>query len=188
MKVIRIPMIFLLILLIHAAAAYGHRPVMIKNKSSKDQPVLVDEPEISWAYYGILEGEPHYYMIESSESFNLYVNILVPDFHPDGEPILRHDMSFKIFVKDKLLYTGEGLKNDWHRFYEKYGKDHYYWGPEFDQNVEAGTYEVLVYNSANIGKYALAIGKIEKFNFLSIMGAIAKAKYLDMWFFKSNAK
>jgi hypothetical protein len=97
-------------------------------------------------------------------------------------------MSFKIFVEDKLLYTGEGLKNDWHRFYEKYGKDHYYWGPEFDQNVEAGTYKVLVYNSANSGKYALAIGKIEKFNFLSIMGAIAKAKYLDMWFFKSNAK
>jgi hypothetical protein len=188
MKAIRLSVICILIFLIYAAAAYAHRPVIVKNKSSKDNPVLVDEPEISWAYYGVLEGEPHYYKIDSSQPFNLYVNILVPDFHPDGEPVLRHDMSFKIFSEDTLFYEGEGLNNEWHRFYEEYGKDHYYWGPEFDQNVEAGTYSVVVYNSTNSGKYALAIGKREKFNFLSIMGAMVKAKHLDIWFFKGDAK
>lgn len=188
MKAARIAMIIIPLLLLHTAAAEAQRPVMVKNRSSENNPVIVDEPEISWAYYGILEGEPHHYRIVSSEPFDLYVNILVPDFQPGGEPVLFHDMSFRVYTGDEMLYEGDGQKTDRHRYYEKYGRDHYYWGPEFDQTVEAGTYSVIVYNSLNSGKYSLAIGKIEKFNFLTITGAMAKAMYLDMWFFKDKSK
>lgn len=173
-----------LLLLLFARSAYAHRPVIVKNRGTKEEPVVVKEPEISWAYYGLLEGEPRYYKIVSSEPFDLYVNILVPDPEPEGEPQERHDMSFQIFKGENLLYTGEGLDYEWHRFYEKYGKDHYYWGPEFDQRVEAGIYYVRIYNSNNRGKYSLAVGKIEKFNLFSIIGAIIKAKSLDRWFFE----
>jgi hypothetical protein len=185
-KVRRISMIFLLVFLLQAAAVYGHRPVMVKNRSSKEHPVVVEKPEISWAYYGILDGEPHYYTISSSVPFNLYVNILVPDFQPDGELLQHHDMSFRVLAGDEILYTADGLSGDWRRYYEEYGRDHYYWGPEFDRDVEAGIYSVLVYNGTNRGKYALAIGKIEKFNFITIMGAMVKAIYLDTWFFRER--
>ncbi len=180
-------MICLLLLLLLAAEAHAHRPIMVKNRSSEDNPVVVDEPEISWAYYGVLEGNPHYYRIVSSEPFNLYVNLLVPDFHPDGEPIKRHDMSFRVFAGDELLYEADGMQSGWRRYFEKYGRDHYYWGPEFDRTVEAGTYSVVVYNSLNSGKYSLAIGKVEKFNFITITGAMVKALYLDMWFFRDKS-
>jgi hypothetical protein len=184
MKTSRYHFVVILVLLFLARDLYAHRPVIVKSNSSLDNPVLVEEPEISWAYYGILDGKDHYYEIVYSEPFNLYVNILVPDYNPDEEPIRFHDMSFQIFRDEQLLFTGTGMDIQWRRFYEEYGKDHYYWGPEFEQTVEAGTYYVRVFNSNNRGKYSLAIGKIEKFTFPVIVGAIFKAQSLDRWFFK----
>ncbi len=178
--------IVILVILFFAGDLYAHRPVIVKSKSSQDNPVMVEEPETSWAYYGILDGENHYYKIVYSEPFNLYVNILVPDYNPDGAPIRAHDMSFQIFRDQELLFTGIGLETEWRRFYEKYGKDHYYWGPEFEQDVEGGTYYVRVYNTDNKGKYSLAIGKIENFTFPVIVGAIFKTQSLDRWFFKES--
>lgn len=174
----------IILLLLVRGAAYAHRPVIVKNKSSKENPVEVNEPEISWAFFGELQGAPHYYKIISQEPFNLYVNILVPDLSPDGAAVTKHDMSFHVFHDNVLIFTAQGLNEEWRRYYEEYGRDHYYWGPELDRNVDTGTYYVEIFNSNNNGKYSLAIGKVEKFNFFSLMGAIIKAKSLDRWFFK----
>jgi hypothetical protein len=167
-------------------SASAHRPVIVKDEASMQNPVLVEEPEISWAYYGRLEGEPHYFKIQATETFDLYVNILVPDFDPRGEPVAHHDMSFEIIKDERILYRAEGLEFQWKRFYEKYGRDHYYWGPEYDQKTEAGTYTIKVFNSGNSGKYSLAIGKIEKFTLPVLIGAMIKAQSLDRWFFKRD--
>lgn len=167
-------------------SASAHRPVIVKDEASIQNPLLVKEPEISFAYYGRLEGEPHYFKIQSSETFNLYVNILVPDFEPEGEPVYHHDMSFEIIEAERIVYRAVGLEFQWKRFYEKYGRDHYYWGPEYDQKAEAGTYIIKVFNSGNSGKYSLAIGKIEKFTFPVFIGAMFKAQSLDRWFFKKD--
>ncbi|UCB44913.1 MAG: hypothetical protein JSV25_11945 [Spirochaetota bacterium] len=183
MKIKKIYFMFLMLLLL-GQTAYAHRPVIVKNNSSKQNPVLVERPEISWAYYGELDDKSHYYRIVSEVPFNLYVNILVPDTDPEGRLIETHDMSFQIFKNDTMIYTAEGKRSQWKRFYEEYGKDHYYMGAEYDQNAEAGEYIVRVYNSANRGKYSLAIGKIEKFTLVSLIDAIAKAQSLDEWFFK----
>jgi hypothetical protein len=164
--------------------AYAHRPVIVKNNSSKQNPVLVEKPEISWAYYGELDDKSHYYKIVSKEPFTFYVNVLVPDTDPEGRLIKKHDMSFQIFKDNTLLFTAEGMNSEWKRFYEEYGRDYYYMGPEFEQNTEAGEYYVRIYNSANRGKYSLAIGKIEKWNLVSLIDAIVKAQSLDEWFFK----
>lgn len=179
--------IFLAILIFSAASGYhlyAHRPVIVGSEGSKDNPVVVDRPQISWAYYGKLEGEPRYFKIVSAEPFTLYVNILVPDYEPDGEPILSHDLSFEIFKGDKLVHRVEGLGSRWKRFYEPYGKDHYYMGPEYEKVVEAGEYMVRVFNSTNRGKYSLAIGTIEKWTIVGLIEAIDRAKSLDEWFFK----
>ena len=67
---------------------------------------------------------------------------------------------------------------------EKYGRDHYYMGPECDTKAGEGIYWVRVFNGTNRGRYALAIGKREKFTFFSLVGAIVRARSLDRWFFK----
>jgi hypothetical protein len=165
-------------------AAFAHIPVIVKTKSSKENPVLVKKPEISYAYYGQLAGTIHYYKIEAPKAFLLYVNILVPDYSPKSDPILRHDMSFEVWKDNVCLFSGEGLNVDWRRFYEKYGRDHYYMGSEFERQMDAGTYLIRVFNTNNTGKYSLAIGKKEKFTVISIIGAFFKAWSLDRWFFK----
>jgi hypothetical protein len=183
------PMIYFLttvLISLSAWSAQSHRPVIVKEEVSREKPVIVEEPEISWAYYGTLEGEPHYFKILSSEGFNLYMNILVPDFDPEGKPIKYHDMSIEILRDDELIYREEGLDNEWMRFYEKYGRDHYYWGPEYDRYVEGGTYFIKVFNSMNSGRYSIAIGKIEKFTIPIFIDALFKAKSLDRWFFKED--
>jgi len=171
-------------LLFIAAIAHAHNPVIVKKDSSKEKPVLIEKPEISYAYYGELAGEPHYYKIVSPKPFTLYVNILVPDYSPKTDPIMRHDMSFQVLKDDTVIFTAEGMNSDWHRFYEEYGKDHYYMGPEFEQKADAGTYYVKVYNKNNDGKYSLATGKEEKFGFFGIIKAFFRARSLDKWFFK----
>jgi len=173
-----------LILLLSAATAHAHRPVIVKKQSSREKPVLVKKPEISYAYYGELAGEPHYYKIVSSKPFTLYVNILVPDLSPKTEPITKHDMSFQVLKDDASIFTAGGNDAEWKRFYEKYGRDHYYMGPEFEQKMDAETYYVKVFNKENTGRYSLAIGKIEKFTPWGLIGALLKARSLDRWFFK----
>lgn len=168
--------------------ALAHNPVIVKNKSSKENPVLVRRPEISYAYYGELGGEPHYYKIEAASPFHLYVNILVPDFAPKSPPVVSHDMSFEVLQDSIGLITQEGLGTEWTRFYEKYGRDHYYIGPEFENDVEAGIYYVKVYNPNNKGRYALAIGKKESFTIFSFFSALFKAWSLDRWFFKPASR
>ena len=165
-------------------AAFAHIPVVVKTKSSKEFPVFVKKPEISYAYYGLLAGHDHYYKIESTKPFLLYLNILVPDFEPKSGPVARHDISIEVWKDNLLLFSADGLNSDWRRFYEKYGRDHYYLGPEYEQPVDPGTYIIRVFNSSDSGRYALAVGKKEKFTVFSIFGAFFKAWSLDGWFFK----
>jgi NADH dehydrogenase [ubiquinone] 1 alpha subcomplex assembly factor 1 len=187
MQLARVILFCISILLLVSSTAHAHRPVIVKSQSSREKPVLVKEPEISYAYYGELVGEPHYYRIVYPKEFVLYANILVPDFSPKAEPISKHDMSFQILAEGESLFMAEGNKSEWRRFYERYGRDHYYMGPEFEQKVSAGTYHIKIFNGKNVGKYALAIGKKESFTPWGLVGAMVKARSLDKWFFKPDA-
>ena len=187
MQLVKVILFCISILFLSSSIAHAHHPVIVKNQSTKENPVLVEKPEISYAYYGELMGKPHYYRIAYSKEFILYVNILVPDFFPPKEPIARHDMSFQISADGESFFTVEGRESKWRRFYERYGRDHYYMGPEFEKRVPAGTYHIKVFNSSNTGRYALAIGKKESFTPWGLVGAMLKARSLDKWFFKPGA-
>ena len=179
--------VFVLMMIFSAVGGnrlYAHRPVIVGDEGSKENPVVVDRPQISWAYYGSLEGEPRYFKVVAAEPFKLYVNILVPDYDPEGEPIPAHDLSFEVYEGSRLLYSVDGNRSSWERFYEPYGKDHYYMGPEYEKEVEAGEYMVRVFNSTNRGKYSLAIGTIEKWTIVGLIEAIDRARSLDEWFFR----
>lgn len=176
----------LLSLFFLAPLASPHNPVIVKTRNSEEQPVVVARPEVSYAYYGLMTGEPHFYLIKADRPFRLYVNILLPDPRPKEEAVLRHDLSFEIRHDGSVLHAASGRDADWRRFYEPFGRDHYYLGPEFETSAPSGAYVIKIFNSTNRGRYALAVGKKERFTLWSLIGAFFKARALDRWFFKDD--
>ena len=162
------------------SAVLAHQPVLVSNNDL----VEVRDPEISKAYYGELSGEPFYYEIVSDEPFLLYINILVPDI--DG---IDKDVSVDVYKKQEgylsEVFSLDGGNFDWEEYYEPYGGDSYFKGPENEVEVEAGKYLVEVYSDDNEGKYVLAVGKEEKFSLKDILRTIYVLPKLKSQFFFS---
>ena len=118
--------------------------------------------EISQAFYARLAGNPQTYSIQSDAPFRLYVNLLVPAI-----PGIETDYDAAIFRTtdgtEELLARLEGKTYAWRPFYEPFGGDRYLLGPEYDGEVPAGAYAVVVTSPDNTGKYVLAVGRKEKF-------------------------
>ena len=145
---------FLLISCLLLPNVFAHQPRLVGNETN----IVVDQPEISKAYYGSLSGKPATYRIESTEPFRLYVNILVPDI--EG---IDKDVSVKILKQGTVISILDGTEHDWTQFHEPFAGDHYFKGPEYVHQQDAGTYEIEVYSADNSGKYVLAIGDREAF-------------------------
>ena len=67
-----------IVILFCSSNLLAHQPKLINYSPSIDNPHQVIDPEISKAYYGKLNGEPHYYIIDSKEEFLFYTGILSP--------------------------------------------------------------------------------------------------------------
>ena len=139
----------------------AHQPRIDFGQGTISNPIQVDKPEISKAYYSSLNGNPEYYIINSDKDFNLYLNILSPDI-----PNSKTDFSVEV-ISNNFNFTLNG--KEWKNFYEPFGGDNYLQGPELDKQVTSGTYLIKVSNTNNQGKYSLAIGKIESFPPLEII-------------------
>ena len=64
--------------------AYGHQPRIAYGRDlDVMSPLLIHQPEVSQAFYGILEGKPDHYLIDMPWRFNLNLQILKPDFETD---------------------------------------------------------------------------------------------------------
>jgi hypothetical protein len=168
------------LLLIVAGTAFAHQPRLVD-----DQPLIeVRNPEISQAFYARLAGSPQTYTIRSETPLRLYANILVPDI-----PGIDTDYEAAIFREtespDNLLALLDGKAFDWRPFFEPFGGDHYKLGPEYDEQVPAGTYIVIVSSPDNQGKYVLAVGKVEKFPLKEMARTIVTLPKLKQYFEKS---
>jgi dipeptidase E len=163
-------------------AVLAHQPVLIYNKQGDIQ---VNNPEISRAFYDQLKGERREYFIDSVEDFDLYINILVPNpANRDGRYfvdvfLLKPDGQDKIASIDDTTY-------EWQEFYEPFGRDHYFKGPEINTRALAGKYKIEVYSLDNQGKYVLAIGKKEFFDAKSILNIYWQLPLLKMTFFNTS--
>ena len=154
-------LILLFILFLSICAVSAHQPRLeLGVNSTMTNPIVVQNPEISQAFYGNLKGQPDYYKITSDKTFDLYVNILVPQ-----SPGISSDFVFANITDSsgKTIAMLGGNQSDWTPMFEEFGGDYYLQGPSFDQNVSAGTYYVKIFNANNTGKYSLAIGSIESF-------------------------
>ena len=68
--------ILILLLVFYPLSIFAHQPKLINYSPSFDNPHKVVSPEISKAYYSKLEGEPHYYKIESDRDFLFYKHLV----------------------------------------------------------------------------------------------------------------
>jgi hypothetical protein len=161
----------------------AHQPRITESRLT-----TVTDPEISKAYYGKLTGEPDVYVINAPEAFDLYVNVLVPDIA--GQ---KKDVSAVILTKDPMgtmpnmqIAVLDGPNFEWTKFYEPFGADTYWMGPEYSARAEAGQYEIRVWSSNNDSKYSLAIGEIEAFDQKEGMNALTIIPKLKSTFFAES--
>jgi hypothetical protein len=89
--------IFLFLLTVGKVSA--HQPRIV----SQDL-IEVQNPEISQAFYGELQGQPVLFRIDSSEPFVLYLNLLVPDL-----PEIDKDVSARVYFQDEEIFFLDGL-------------------------------------------------------------------------------
>ena len=166
---------FLLLLLF--THAYAHKPVLNKNSTyPPDAPYEIENPEISKAIYSTLSGNPHYYRIQSDVNFDFYAGILAAKI---GECSLESKFSFEVLDSEfHRIDLADGENFEWIPWYEEYGKQWYWNGPEIGENFlsdrvyKAGTYYIKVFNETNTGQYIMAVGDIEKFSFTDIVGLL----------------
>ncbi len=158
------------------APVSAHQPRITESRLTQ-----VPEPEISKAYYGKLSRGPDIYVIETNTAFDLYVNVLVPDIN--GQ---KKDVSAVVLKNGAELVVLDGPNFEWKQFYEPFGVDTYWIGPEYKARADAGTYEIRVWSSNNDSKYSLAIGEKEAFNFKEVLNALTLVPVLKKNFFNES--
>jgi hypothetical protein len=143
--------------------------------------INVIDPEVSKAYYTQLSGEPHVYRIVSDKSFALYVNVLVPDIA--GQ---KKDVTAVILKDGNILSVLDGTTFTWTQFWEPFGYDMYWMGPEYKTQAEAGKYEIRVSSTNNDSKYSLAIGEKENFDLKESVNALYLVPKIKRDFFNES--
>jgi len=152
-KTILFSAVFLVLFCVWPPSALAYQPELIYFQTGDIQ---IENPEISQAFYDELKGEPRYYFIDSDKSFELYLNILVPEAaNRNGR------YSANIFLGEQKIAFLDSSLSDWQEFYEPFGRDYYLRGPELDNLVSVGRYKIEIFSPDNQGKYVLAVGKKE---------------------------
>ena len=168
-----IPLTLLALFVFAPSLAFAHQP-----RITEERLTSVTSPEVSKAYYGKLSGEPDVYVINASEAFDFYVNVLVPDIA--GQ---KKDVSAMVLKDGKQIATLDGTTFAWKQFFEPFGHDTYWQGPEYKARADAGIYEIRVTSPNNDSKYSLAIGEIEAFDGKEGLNALTLIPRLkkDFW-------
>lgn len=167
---------FFFAIFIVPSLALAHQPRITASRLTQ-----VPDPEISKAYYGELKGEPDVYVIQANKPFDLYANVLVPDIA--GQ---KKDVSAVVLKDGAEIALLDGLNFEWKKFYEPFGADTYWMGPEYKARIEAGTYEIRVSSGSNNSKYSLAIGEIEAFDAKEGWNALTLIPELKKNFFNES--
>jgi len=177
-------LIIMVLIICSVSIVTAHQPRIIDGDFSlKENAILIEEPEISQAFYGELTGNPVYYKITSDKPFQLYVGILIPDI----SGVQKNFMSVEVTDSsgNTVLFLN-GSDYDWKPYFEEFGGDQYLEGPEARKNVTAGTYYIKVFNNDNQGKYSLAVGEIEAFPPVEALQAMILLPILKQQFFEKN--
>lgn len=161
----------------------AHQPRLVRDQpNSEVNPIIIGNPEVSQAFYGILSGHADYYQITMDTGFLLYANIVVPDLSGQRTDFIVDIMQDKNAVYMRL----DGRKFQRTGFYEEFAGDQYFAWPQRERQVSAWTYTIIVSNKDNQGKYSLAIGKIESFPIGEWLKTIVRLPGLKIHFFDKS--
>jgi len=175
--------IFIICILFSLTLVSAHQPRLVYDEAlSLNNSELVQNPEISQAYYAELTGTSEYYQIISNHSFELYVQILSP-YIKNASKNFVVEIYYNNSTNPSWILNGENTT--WIKFHEDFANDDYWQGPDFNQSVQAGEYLFKVSNPENKGKYVLVFGTIEAFSFKEMIKAALAMPRLKMYFGKS---
>jgi peptidase E len=166
----------------------AHQPVIIYNQTGD---ITINNPEISQAFYDELKGSPRNYYFEfpaqggPASGWDFYLNLLVPEVeNRDG----RYNATVYSVKdgKENPVLTTQISSVAWSEYFEEFGRDYYFKGPEIDRKLSAGKYRIEVFSSDNKGKYVLAVGKTESFDWKSLLNIYWQLPLLKIQYFKSD--
>lgn len=163
--------------LVLGGLAKAHQPRIVEDS----EVIEIENPEVSQAFYGVLEGEPDFYQIRAEKPFRLYIGVLVPDIQG-----IDKDVSVKVSLEEKVLFLLDGLEHEWTYYYEEYAGDSYYKGPEKRAEVERGVYNIEVSSPDNQGKYVLVVGEKEEFPLGEAIKTLVSLPKLKKQFFERS--
>lgn len=156
---------------------FAHQPRIVTEQIT----TKINNPEISQAFYGELIGSPAYYIINSQESFSLYINILSPEIKNADK-----DFSVDVNINEEIIFTLDGINYEWKSFYEEFAGDNYHEGPDKKITAGPGLYTLKVFSPDNIGKYVLVVGEKEEFPPAEIINTIKTLPKLKKDFFEKS--
>lgn len=166
-----------------ASHTYAHNPRLVYNLDAlPEKPIVINNPDISQAYYGRLKGWEEYYQFAIASNQDFYFETLVPDV----KDITKNVSADLIEIESgKIIATLDAKKSEWLPYFEEYAGDHYFAGPTSTINLDPGAYQIKVYNDNNEGKYVLVIGKTESFPPKEILNTIVNLPALKTFFNES---
>jgi hypothetical protein len=142
----------------------AHQPRLTMGMDIHDEnsSLLVENPQISQAFYGELKGSPDFYRIVLDNKTRIYVAITAP-FTSDAKTDLMVELYDHKDTAITQVFLLDGTKSQWKPFYEQFGGDYYLQGPAATENLTNVTYYIKVSSPSSQGKYALVIGEEESF-------------------------
>ena len=99
--------IFCLLILFLIVTVSAHVPKIVYDLDpTKDNPYIIEQPEISKAFYGTLNGNAEYFLVKSDEPFVFFVNILSPKLSLNKEKF-----SVDVYKNGVLFLSLKGDRN-----------------------------------------------------------------------------
>jgi len=179
-KKIQYVIVFLFLAVACRVLAYQPRVAYLQTGN-----IQINNPQTSQAFYDELNGNPREYLLNSSQNFNFYLNLMVPEAeNPNG---IYSANVFSLTGSNKnQIATLDGSVFTWQEYYNSFDRDYYLKGPEFSKNLPAGKYEIEVYSKDNKGKYILLVGKNPAYDTNSVLNIFWQLPFLKLTFTKTS--
>lgn len=164
--------------------ASAHQPRLVwEMQSTYASPFIIDNQDISQAFYGILKDKPEYYKVKIDQRSDLYLSLLVPDNINAAVSVSAR--VFKLNSSDeeiKIFLNGD--RSLWKSYFEEFAGDFYLQGPDGARILKPGEYLIEITSNANEGKYVLVVGQKESFPLNEAMKMILNLPKLKLDFFE----
>lgn len=173
-------LIFAMILVAAPSAASAFIPILVGDAG---MPVAVTG-EAS-AYYGVLNGEPHQYVLTVSEPFPLTLSLWVPDVET-----AKRDVSLAVIQDGNEvtpLTVFDTNTATWELVYDAAAENFYRNHSTFKAVVPPGAYDIRVWSSNNDSAYVLRIGEENGFQIRKILGGYTVLPQVKGLFFGEPA-